>query len=48
MTLRFALALFAPGCLGAFVAGRLGVGGAIAMIPLRLRVPPLLGVGSSR
>ena len=30
---------------GAFVAGLVGVGGAIVMIPLLLYVPPLLGVG---
>ena len=33
------------GTTGAFVAGLLGVGGAIVMIPLLLYVPPLLGVG---
>lgn len=30
---------------GSFVAGLLGVGGAIVMIPLLLYVPPLLGIG---
>ncbi len=45
MTLAFALTLLALGLLGAFVAGLLGVGGAIVMIPLLLYVPPLLGVG---
>lgn len=45
MTLAFALTLLALGLLGAFVAGLLGVGGAIVMIPLLLYVPPLLDVG---
>ena len=45
MTLAFAVTLLALGLLGAFVAGLLGVGGAIVMIPLLLYVPPLLGVG---
>lgn len=45
MTLAFALTLLALGLLGAFVAGLLGVGGAIVMIPLLLYAPPLLGVG---
>src|SRR5260370_17420887 len=46
MTLAFALTLVLLGGVGAFVAGLLGVGGAIVMIPLLLYVPPLLGVGS--
>ena len=46
MTLALALTLFALGTTGAFVAGLLGVGGAIVMIPLLLYVPPLLGVGA--
>lgn len=45
MTLAFAVTLLALGLLGAFVAGLLGVGGAIVMIPLLLYVPPLLDVG---
>ena len=45
VTLAFVLTLLALGLLGAFVAGLLGVGGAIVMIPLLLYVPPLLGVG---
>lgn len=45
MTLTFALVLFALGVSGAFIAGLLGVGGAIVMIPLLLYVPPLLDVG---
>lgn len=45
MTLTFAATLLALGLLGAFVAGLLGVGGAIVMIPLLLYVPPLLDVG---
>jgi hypothetical protein len=45
MTLSFAFTLFGLGSLGAFVAGLLGIGGAIVMIPLLLYVPPWLGVG---
>jgi len=45
VTLAFALTLLALGLLGAFVAGLLGVGGAIVMIPLLLYVPPALGAG---
>lgn len=33
------------GCVGAFVAGLTGVGGAIVMIPLLLYVPPWIGTG---
>lgn len=33
------------GFIGAFIAGLMGVGGAIVMIPLLLYVPPLLGLG---
>ena len=46
MTLALAITLFVLGTAGAFVAGLLGVGGAIVMIPLLLYVPPLLGVGA--
>ena len=46
MTLALALTLLALGFLGAIVAGLLGVGGAIVMIPLLLYGPPLLGVGA--
>ena len=45
MSFALALTLFVLGTTGAFVAGLLGVGGAIVMIPLLLYVPPLLGVG---
>ena len=45
MTAAFAATLVALGLGGAFVAGLLGVGGAIVMIPLLLYAPPLLGVG---
>ncbi|MBI4269723.1 MAG: sulfite exporter TauE/SafE family protein [Candidatus Rokubacteria bacterium] len=45
MTLALALTLLGLGGLGAFVAGLLGIGGAIVTIPLLLYVPPLLGVG---
>jgi uncharacterized membrane protein YfcA len=39
------LTLFVLGASGAFVAGLLGVGGAVVMIPLLLYVPPLLRIG---
>ncbi len=44
MTVPFALTLTSLGLVGAFVAGLLGVGGAIVMVPLLLYVPPLLGL----
>lgn len=43
MTFPFLLTLAALGFVGAFVAGLLGVGGAILMIPLLLYVPPWIG-----
>lgn len=46
MTLALAFTLFVLGTAGAFVAGLLGVGGAIVMIPLLLYVPSFLGVGT--
>jgi uncharacterized membrane protein YfcA len=46
MTLAFALTLVGLGFAGAVVAGMLGVGGAIVMIPLLLYIPPILGVGA--
>jgi uncharacterized protein len=46
MSLAFALTLVGLGFAGAVVAGMLGVGGAIVMIPLLLYVPPLLGAGA--
>jgi len=46
MTLAFAATLAGLGCVGAFVAGLVGVGGAIVMIPLLYYVPPWLGVGA--
>jgi uncharacterized membrane protein YfcA len=45
MTLAFAATLAGLGFVGAFVAGLVGVGGAIVMIPLLYYVPPWLGVG---
>lgn len=45
MTLELAAALVAIGLVGAFLAGLVGLGGAIVMIPLLLYAPPLLGVG---
>ncbi len=45
MTAAFAVTLVTLGLVGAFVAGLLGVGGALVMIPLLLYVPPALGVG---
>src|SRR4029077_15610919 len=46
MTPAFAATLAGLGFLGAFVAGLVGVGGAIVMIPLLYYVPPWLGVGA--
>jgi uncharacterized protein len=46
VSVTFALTLAGLGFVGAIVAGMLGVGGAIVMIPLLLYVPPLLGVGA--
>ena len=46
MSVAFVVILLLLGGAGAFVAGLLGVGGAIVMIPLLLYVPPLLDVGS--
>jgi hypothetical protein len=45
VTLALALTLTILGLVGAFIAGLLGVGGAIVMVPLLLYVPPLLGLG---
>jgi uncharacterized membrane protein YfcA len=45
VTVAFGATLVSLGFCGAFVAGLLGVGGAIVMIPLVLYVPPFLGVG---
>jgi uncharacterized membrane protein YfcA len=45
VTVPFALTLTVLGLVGAFIAGLLGVGGAIVMVPLLLYVPPLLGLG---
>ena len=44
MTVPFALTLTSLGLVGAFIAGMLGVGGAIVMVPLLLYAPPLLGL----
>jgi len=46
VTWAFPLTLAVLGFAGAFVAGLIGVGGAIVMIPLLFYVPPLLAVGS--
>jgi len=46
MTLAFAATLAGLGFVGSFVAGLVGVGGAIVMIPLLYYVPPWLGVGA--
>jgi uncharacterized membrane protein YfcA len=45
MTLAFAATLAGLGFAGAFIAGLVGVGGAIVMIPLLYYIPPWLGVG---
>ena len=46
MTAAFAATLAGLGFVGSFVAGLVGVGGAIVMIPLLYYVPPWLGVGA--
>ena len=46
MTLAFAATLTGLGFAGAFVAGLVGAGGAIVMIPLLYYIPPWLGVGA--
>jgi uncharacterized membrane protein YfcA len=46
VTPALGVTLLGLGTLGAFVAGLLGVGGALVMFPLLLYVPPLLGVGA--
>jgi uncharacterized membrane protein YfcA len=46
MTASFAATLAGLGFVGAFVAGLIGVGGAIVLIPLLYYVPPWLGVGA--
>jgi uncharacterized membrane protein YfcA len=46
MTLTFAATLAGLGFAGAFVAGLVGVGGAVVLIPLLYYVPPWLGVGA--
>jgi uncharacterized protein len=46
VTVSFALTLTSLGFVGAFIAGMLGVGGAIVMVPLLLYAPPLLGLGA--
>jgi uncharacterized protein len=45
VTVPLALIFIVLGLIGAFIAGLLGVGGAIVMVPLLLYGPPLLGVG---
>src|SRR4029453_13145277 len=46
MTAGFAVTLAALGVVGAFIAGLVGVGGAVVLIPLLYYVPPWLGVGA--
>lgn len=45
MTPALAVTLLGLGATGGFLAGLLGVGGALVLIPLLLYVPPRLGVG---
>src|SRR6266508_6844532 len=46
VTAAFILTLAVLGFAGAFLAGLVGVGGAIVMIPLLLYVPPLVGMAA--
>src|SRR5262245_4754770 len=46
MSAAFALTLVGLGFIGAFISGLIGRGWALALRPLLLYVPPLLGVGS--
>src|SRR4029453_18000890 len=46
MTAGFAVTLAALGFVGAFIAGLVGVGGAIVLIPLLYYIPPWLGIGA--
>lgn len=39
------LTLFCISCVGGFLSGFLGIGGAVVMIPMMLSLPPLLGAG---
>ena len=45
MNIAFLSTLLGLGLSGGFLAGFLGLGGAIIMVPMLLYVPPLLGVG---
>jgi len=40
-----AIVLLSISCVGGFISGLLGVGGAVILIPLLLSAPPLFGVG---
>jgi uncharacterized membrane protein YfcA len=46
MTFAFGATLAGLGFVGAFVAGLVGVGGAVVLIPLLYYLPPWLGVGT--
>ncbi|WP_379966057.1 sulfite exporter TauE/SafE family protein [Ectobacillus sp. sgz5001026] len=43
MSIGFILTIFALGCIGSFLSGMLGIGGAIINYPILLYVPALLG-----
>ncbi|CRK81524.1 sulfite exporter TauE/SafE family protein [Neobacillus massiliamazoniensis] len=45
MSFDFIVAIFLIGCVGSFISGMLGIGGAIINFPMLLYIPVALGVG---
>jgi uncharacterized membrane protein YfcA len=45
MSLDFMVTIFLIGCVGSFISGMLGIGGAIINFPMLLYIPVALGVG---
>jgi uncharacterized membrane protein YfcA len=45
MSFDFMVAIFLIGCVGSFISGMLGIGGAIINFPMLLYIPVALGVG---